>query len=198
LDPSNDLDAALQFVIERIKGQAVQSGAALTHVQLELLRNLPKAHSAGVPSAGDSGFTPARDTNYERLCALAKAAFGEASEQDSERLKWEFASAVFLFHNDPMWSVLYYAGVKNQRPGWDFVLLVFWAALLIAVLMAIVFALDLYSEHWIAMKWGVLCLTVIAMGFLTRWGVRRTERRRFEHEIERCRAGFNPTRDKTH
>ena len=95
-----------------------------------------------------------------------------------------------------MWSLLHYAGVRNQRPGWDFILVVFWAVLVIAIIMSVALTLGIYFKPSTAVFWTILCVVIIPLAFLTRWGVRRTERLRFEEEIERCRAGFSSARGK--
>jgi hypothetical protein len=192
---STDLESALNFVIERIKEQAVQSGDPLTHEQLALLRNLPIANGSTVVGGTTPSNLIPRDLNYERLCAVGKAAYAEASKQDPEKLEWELASAVFLFHNHPMWGLLFHAGVRNQRPGWDPLLMVFWAVVLIVTLVGTAFELEIHFERS-AVTWSAVCAELIPLALLTRWGVRRTQRLRFEYEVDRCRMGLNPGRHK--
>lgn len=76
MDRTADLNAALSFVIGRVEEQAKQSGEPLTKEQRLLLSTLPSP----MPVSPDwaSEFGPAtlvpRNIDYERLCALGKAA----------------------------------------------------------------------------------------------------------------------------
>jgi hypothetical protein len=199
LDPSSDLDAALKFVVERINEQADRSGDPLTQEQLALLRDLPIRNGASLFGSGAfwSPATPIpRDRNYEKLCALGRAAYTEASKKDPGILEWEFASAVLLFHSHPMWTLLYHAGVRNQRPGLEPLLLALWAVVLIVTLEGTAVALNLHSDHT-TVTWIAICAELIPLALLTRWGVRRTQRWRLEFEMERCRAGLNSSHEKS-
>jgi hypothetical protein len=196
VDISDDLDAALKFAIDRINEQAVRSGDPLTQEQLALLRDLPI--NGGPSMLGDPELPPTpipRDRNYEKLCAVGRAAYTDAEKQDPKKLEWELASAVFLFHNHPMWTLLHHAGVRNQRPGFDSLLAVFWAVVLIVTLVGTGVALNIHSEHT-TLTWIAICAELIPLALLTRWGVRRTQRWRLEFEMERCRTGLNATQGK--
>jgi hypothetical protein len=93
MDRTADLGAVLGFVIGRIEEQAMRSGA-LSEAQRFLLNNLP--HQSDTPefTAGDPEFPlhfVPRDTTYERLCALAKAAHRSDVELNPGGQDWEFA-----------------------------------------------------------------------------------------------------------
>ena len=124
MDRTADLDAALSFVVERIAKQARLSGEALTSEQRFLLDNLPSG-SASTRSLVPVGHPEIvelvpRNINYERVCAVAKAAYRADRETNPESLDWEFAYAVFTLNCHPMWGVLNLAGVKMyRRPLWD-------------------------------------------------------------------------------
>jgi len=71
-----DSDAALRFVIGRIEEEATRSDEPLSDEQCFLLNHLPKV--SALPQAyGADPESPMvlvpRDTEYEKLCGLAKA-----------------------------------------------------------------------------------------------------------------------------
>jgi hypothetical protein len=95
-----DLDTALRFVIERIEEEATRSGEPLSDEQRFLLNHLP-AYSAWTQPYGGDPEIPAqpipRDTTYERVCAVAKAAHHHDLRLNPESaLDWEFAAAVHI------------------------------------------------------------------------------------------------------
>jgi hypothetical protein len=192
MDRAADLNAALKFVIDRIAEEAAQFGEPLSREQHLLLQNLPSDSVANF-AASDPEFLAIvpKDLNYERVCALGKSAYLGDVPRSLGTLEWEFASAVFLLHNHPMWTLLHYAGVKSRRPWWDRFLLVFFALLLIAVIMTIFFTLGMNSEPWPPVKWVGLAVALTSVMLLTRWGSRRIEQWQLEQEIERCRSGFH-------
>jgi hypothetical protein len=182
-------DAVLRFVIDRIEQEATQSGERLSAEQRFLLENLPR--SAGVSLATSFPENPKlapRNVNYERLCDLAKLAYREDVRQNRKPLAWELASAVTLFHNDPMWSLLHYAGVKGHRPWWDPFLLIFGALLWIAIVLPTMFIIGVGEEPLTAVKWSEGALVIVPSTVLMVWASRRIQGWQLDHEIDRCRA----------
>ena len=130
-----DLNAALAFVIDRIKQQAMRSGEPLNEEERFLLNNLPTVSTAPEISIGDPEvplqFVP-RDETYERLCVLAKAARRNDLRLNPASLDWDFAFAVAKLSQHPLCWLLQWAGVKQRRPWWDRWLLILAALLFIA------------------------------------------------------------------
>src|SRR5215831_7920526 len=97
MDPTTDLSAALGFVIRRIVEEAMRSGEPLKDEHRFLLNNLPTKPDAPVFNTGDPelsmDFVP-RDTTYERLCALAKAAHRGDVELNPGTRDWQFAPSM--------------------------------------------------------------------------------------------------------
>jgi hypothetical protein len=197
VDHDADLKAATKFVIDRIAAEATQSGKRLTSEEQFLLENLPHTSPAMTFAASDPrNLTPVpRDLNYERISALAKHAYLADFPQNHELLKWECASAVFLFHNDPMWTLLHYAGVRNHRPWWDPFLLLFGALLWIAITLATFFVFLRESKTLTAVQWTEVFIVIVPMTILMGFGARRIQRWELDQEIERCSAGISRSDD---
>ena len=180
-----DLDAALSFVTSRVNQQATLSGEPLDVQQSLLLTNLrsstPVVWIPG-PETPDPTLV-ARDVNYERLCALAKAAHLNDRKINPESLDWEFAFVVFRLNRHPMWSVLHSTGVKMyRRPLWDQLFVII--AALFPVIAVILLA---WNGPRTLFQWaGILCGTVAIM-LLIFLASRKTEQRQLENYIERCR-----------
>jgi len=98
MDPTADLDKALGFVTKRIEEEATRSGEPLSDEQGFLLNHLPK-YSALPQNYGADPESPIvlvpRDTAFERLCAVAKAAYqNDLRMNPASALDWDFAAAV--------------------------------------------------------------------------------------------------------
>ena len=185
MNRTSDLGAALSFVARRVDEQATLSGEPLNVQQSSLLTNLPSSTPAvwiPGPETPDPTLVP-RDVNYERLCALAKAAYLNDRKVNPESLDWEFAFAVFALNGHPMCGVLHSAGVKMyRRPLWDQLFLI------IAALLPL-FAVMLLASNGprTILQWaGILCGTVTIM-VLIYFVSRQIEQWRLENHIERCR-----------
>ena len=180
-----DLDAALCFVAGRVNEQATLSGDPLNAQQSLLLTNLPSSTPAiwiPGPETPDPPLVP-KDVNYERLCALAKAAYLNDRKINPESLDWEFAFAVFKLNRHPMWGVLHSAGVKMfRRPLWDqlFVIIAALFPLIAVILLA-------WNGPRTLFQWaGIFCGTV-AIPLLIYFASRQIEQWQLENHIERCR-----------
>ncbi len=130
-----DLQAALGFVIGRIEDEASRSSEPLNDDQRFLLNDLPKdsvfANVNGSDPESWVVFVP-RDTVYERLVALAKAAYRNDIRLNAAlALDWEFALAVTKLNRHPMSWLLDWAGLRVRRPWWDRFLLIAVALVLI-------------------------------------------------------------------
>lgn len=141
MDRTADLETALKFVIRRIEEEAARSGLPLTAEQSSLLNHLPKTSALPMAHHGDPGssalFLP-RDTDFERLCALAKTAnHHDLALNPASSCDWEFAAAVFKLNHHPMSWLLNWAGVKERRPWWDGYLLFFTALLVVSSFVAV-------------------------------------------------------------
>lgn len=132
-----DLDAALSFVIRRVEEQAKQSGEPLDEERRLLLNNLTHSLSTPVWDSEFQHLVP-RNINYERLCALGKAARLNDFQSSPASLDWEFAFAVFQLNHHPMWGLLQQAGVKYRKPLWDQLFLVIGALLLVVAAVTLV------------------------------------------------------------
>jgi hypothetical protein len=189
MDHAADLSAALKFVIDRIAEEAAQSGQPLSSGEHRLLQYLPSSSSTNaLASSNPEVLIPIpRDLNYERVCAIGKYAYLKAAQHDRETLEWEFASAVFLAENHPMWSLLHYAGVRNRRPWWDRFLLFFFALAWIVIAMATMLFL---GEPWTTAKRTAVVVAIALLTLSMRWGSRRIELWQLGQEIERCRVAF--------
>lgn len=187
MDQTADLDAALNFVIRRVEEQAKQSGEPLTKEQRLLLNTLPSA----MPVSPDwaSEFGPAalvpRNIDYERLCALGKAARLNDLLLNPSALDWDFAFVVFQLNNHPMWGLLLIAGMKYRKPLWDQLLLIIAALLFVVTMLALTFLsrnqpLTLFKGIEIGSGSGLILL-------LAYLASRQVEKLRLEKNIERCR-----------
>lgn len=187
MDRTADLDAALSFVIRRVEEQAKQSGEPLTKEQRLLLNTLPSA----MPVSPDwaSEFGPAalvpRNIDYERLCALGKAARLNDLLVSPASLDWDFAFAVFQFNNHPMWGLLLSAGMKYRKPLWDQLLLIVAALLFVVAMLALTLLAGdqpLTLFQWIKIFSGSGLVLLVAY-----LASRRVEKLRLEKNIERCK-----------
>ena len=112
MDRTADLEAAQRFVSGRIAEQATLSGEPLNDEQRLLLNYMPS--SPVVFFDPETTLVP-RNINYERLCALAKAAYLNDRKINPESLDWDFAFAVFTLNRHPMWGLMHSSGVKKYR-----------------------------------------------------------------------------------
>jgi hypothetical protein len=184
-----DLDAALDFVTSRINQQATLSGEPLDVQESLLPTNLPPSTPAiwlAGPETPDPPPVPI-DVNYERLCALAKAAYLNDRKTNPESLDWEFAFAVFALKRHPMWGFLKQAGVKYRRPRWDGILLVIASLLFIVAGAALAFLVGLGDEPWTRFQWIEFGFGYSAALVLMYFASRRIEERQLQKEIDRCR-----------
>ncbi len=106
-------------MIRRIEEEATRSGESLNEDQRSLLHFLPM-HSAFdfAPNAEHPPvLLPPRDTTYERLCALAKAAYhNDLRINPPSALDWNFAAAVSKLNRHPMsWLLQSGAGLKVRQ-----------------------------------------------------------------------------------
>jgi hypothetical protein len=185
-----DLNAALDFVTSRVNQQATLSGEQLNVQESLLLTNLPSSTPAiwlAGPETPDPPLVP-RDVNYERLCALAKAACLNDRKANPESLDWEFAFAVFTLNRHPMWGLLKQAGVKYRRPRWDGILLVIASLLFVVAGVVLAFLVGLGDEPWTRFQWTEFGFGYGAALVLMYFASRRIEERQLQKEIERCRG----------
>jgi hypothetical protein len=188
LGPMNqaaDLDAALRFVTRRVNEQGDLSGEPLDAQQSLLLANLPSWRPAmwiPGPEIPYPELVP-RDVNYERLCALAKAAYLRDQRIHPESRDWKFAFGVFALARHPMWGLLNSAAVLTDRRSlWD-QLLVIIAGLIPVIGVVLLLWLGFRSPFsWI----GMLCGTVAVMLGIY-FVSRKIEHWRLENHIERYR-----------
>ena len=188
MDRNADLSAALEFVIRRIEEEAMRSGEPINYEQRLLLSDLPNTSSLPGVVVGDPESPPiltARDTNYERLCAAAKAAYRSDLKLNPASLDWQFAFDVSKLNRHPMNWVLQWAGVKQQRPWWDRWLLVGAALLFIIGSMALMFLVMGVKGNpfW----WALFVAGYLAIILLMYFVSRRIEEWQLRQNIERCR-----------
>jgi hypothetical protein len=130
---------------------------------------------------------PRRDTIYERLCALAKAAHtNDLSLNPLSALDWELAALVSKLNRHPMCWLLQWAIVKTRRPWWDRLLLIA-AALLFAVVGGGLMLL-VTGELGTPLRWvgvGIGWMSTVGLFYL---GSRRLEEWQLKQDIEKCRA----------
>jgi hypothetical protein len=183
------LSAALTFVISRIEEQAMLSGEPLSEDQRFLLNHLPKVSSAPEISVGDPEnpvhLIP-RDTTYERLCALAKAARRNDIQLNPASLDWDFAFAVTKLNHHPLSWLLQWAGVKQRRPWWDRWLLITAAVLFIAATIPLM--LLVIDRPWAWWRWTIVITGYVGLVVSMYFAARRIERRQLERNVERCRS----------
>ena len=183
-----DLETALKFVIGRIDEEANRSGQPLSDDERVLLNNLP-TDSPLLQNTPASEEYPAvvvlRDEIYERLCALAKAAY-DFDQQLNAAGKWEFAAAASTLYRHPMSWLLWWAGVKTPNPLGDRWLLGVGALLSICCAMAsalIMLVGHNLTRSLLAIVAAACIATVVLLYFVSQ----RTERRQLEQAIERYR-----------
>jgi len=189
MDRAADMSAALAFVINRIEEQAMRSGQPLNEEQRFLLNNLPDHADVPEFSTGDPEFPlhfTLRDITYEKLCALAKAAYRGDREMNPASHEWEFAFNVSKFNRHPMCWLLQWAGVKQQRPWWDRWLLVAAALLWIIVTMSLM--LLVIDKGWVLWRWAIVVVGSIGLILFMRSVSRQIEDRQLRKNIERCRG----------
>ena len=168
----------------------MQSGEPLTEEQLFLLNNLPSLPpGAMVFYYRDQISAPPvpRDLNYERLCALGKAAY-LSDRKLAPSLDWEFALAVFKLNNHPMHGLLKWAGVRQRRPASDVFLLIVAALLLVTTVMALALLVPFAGNtRWTTVLWVGVGFVYFALTLGMYFATLRMEQRQLEKEIDRCR-----------
>ena len=187
-----DLETALEFVTRRIEEEALRSGEPLTEEEHHLLHHLPG--KPGLFSSPSSGFTPAtggmnivaRDFEYERLCALAKAAYsGDVCLDSMSADRWEFAAAVSKLNRHPIAWLLGWAGVKVRRQWWDRWILVASALVFTALGFLLLFLAAIEPmppAGWIVGGFGYIAVFV-ALILISR----RLEAWQLKQTIQKCR-----------
>ena len=188
MDRVADLSASLAFVINRIEEQAMRSGQPLDEEQRFLLNNLPDHSDVPEFSTGDPELPVhfmLRDITYERLCALAKAAYRCDLEMNRGPHDWDYAFNVSKLNRHPMCWLLQWAGIKQQRPWWDRWLLV--AASLLFIIATVPLMLLVINREWVLWRWVVVGAGYIGLALFMRFVSRRIEERQLEQNIERCR-----------
>jgi hypothetical protein len=190
-----DLATALRFVIGRIEDEATQSGESLSDEQRYLLTHLPNA-SVLPQACGSDPESPMvlvpRDTEYERLCAVAKLAHhNDLRLNPASILDWDFAAAVFKLNGHPMSWLLQWAGVKVRRPWWDHWLLIAAALLLIFSVATVAVLAGL--KTWTPVRWAGVGAVYIGMLVLLYFASRRIEEWQLKQDIERFRPGSSFT-----
>jgi hypothetical protein len=178
MDRTADLDSALSFVIGRIAEQAKLSGEPLSDEQRLLLNYLPSS----TPIRLEVVVLVPRNINYERLCALGKAAYLKDRQVNPASLDWEFAFAVFKLNRHRMWGLLQCTGMKLRGPRWDGLLLIVTALLPIVVVVLLVWNAD--GPFFLSVGIGSGCVAIMLSMF---FASRRIEKQRLEEDIERCR-----------
>jgi hypothetical protein len=192
MDPTADLDKALGFVIRRIEEEATRSGELLSDEQGFLLNHLPK-YSALPQNYGADPESPVvlvpRDTAFERLCAVAKAAYhNDLRMNPASALDWNFAAAVSKLHHHRMAWLLSWSGLKVRRPWWDRWLLIA-AALLLIFSFAVPMLLAI-NQQWTRFQWSGIATAYIAVLVLLYFASRRIEEWQLKQTIEKCRRGY--------
>jgi hypothetical protein len=187
MDQESDLQKSLDFVSRRIEEEGMRSGEPLTKDQKVLLEHLPteSVHlNAFYHDVEDLQLLPPRDFDYERLCALTKAAHRNDLQLNPGDNRWLFAKAVTERHKHPVSWLLDWAGVKLRRPWWDKFLLVGGALASIILWMVLVFiGLETHMRfRWLVMIAGAAVL-IVAIGLGTRW----SERSQLGRSIEKYR-----------
>ncbi len=188
MDRAVDLNAALAFVTNRIEEQAMRSGQPLDEEQRYLLNNLPDEPDVPEFSTSDPEFPvhfELRDITYERLCALAKAAYHCDREMNPRSPEWEFAFNVSKLNRHPMCWLLQWAGVKQRRPRWDRWLLV--AASLLFIIATVPLMLLVINRGWVLWRWAIVGAGYIGLVLFMRFVSQRIEERQLKQNIERCR-----------
>lgn len=187
MPPHTDLETALEFVTRRIEDEALKSGEPLSdeeHFKLHHLPTKPGPHSS--PSYFGSPHIIIRDFVYERLCALAKAAYQTDVRVDpSAAYRWEFAAAVSKLNGHPVNWLLQWAEVKVGRPWWDWWMLVggTLSFLFLSFVLVVFFAMEPVAPLlWIlaaAGMFGMLVGLYFVSHRMKTWHLKQT--------IEKCR-----------
>jgi hypothetical protein len=191
MDRTADLETALGFVVARIEEEAARSGEPLNDDQRFLLNDLPKESDwpQAFGSAPDSWvvFVP-RDTTYERLVAVAKAAYhNDLRLNPASALDWEFVAAVAKLNRHPMSWLLDWAGVRVRRPWWDRCLLI--AVVLLLLFSVVPLMLLAGSAPWTRFQWTGVGGGYVAIFVLLFLFSRRIEKWQLKQTIQRCRSG---------
>jgi hypothetical protein len=189
MDRAADMNAALAFVSNRIEEEGMRSGQPLDEEQRYLLNNLPVQLDVPEVSTGDPEFPVhfrLRDLTYERLCALAKAAYRTDREINPGSQQWEFAFNVSKLNRHPMCWLLQWAGVKQRRPWWDRWLLV--AASLLFVIVTIPLMLVVIDRERVLWRWGIVGAGYLGLVLFMRFVSQRLEERQLQQNIENCRG----------
>ena len=192
-----DLDTALGFVIRRIEEEATRSGEPLSDEQRFLLNHLPKDSALPQPDGGSPEIPTQpqlvpRDTTYERLCAVAKAAHhSDMRMNPSTAIDWDLAAAVSKLNRHPISWLLHWAGVKVHRPWWDHWLL-FATALLFVFSLGTLMILAV-AEGWSKPQWVGFAAIYIALLALAYFASRRIEEWQLKQSIEKYRRGSAST-----
>ena len=188
MDRAADMSAALAFVINRIEDHAMRLGQPLDEKQRFLLNNLPDHSDVPEFSTGDPEYPVhfrLRDVTYERLCAVAKAAYRSDREMNPASQEWEFAFNVLKLNRHPACWLLQWVGVKQRRPWWDRWLLV--AASLLFVIATVPLMLVVIDRERVLWRWGIVGAGYIGLLLFVRFASRRIEERQLEQNIENCR-----------
>jgi hypothetical protein len=183
-----DLSAALNFVSQRIEAEAKLQGEPLNDDERVLLENLPAESLIDVSPSPDSPTLVPRDFGYERLCAIAKAAYRADLSNAERTAAWEFAAAVSKLHGHPMRWLLQWGGVRIEKPWWDKWLL-FLAALLVVV---VGLTCGLLADG--QPKTSARFIASVSAGMAFFLGIyfssRQIERWQLKKTIENCRRAF--------
>ena len=123
-----------------------------------------------------------RDTTYERLCSLAKAAHRSDRELNPGSHDWEFAFDVSRLNRHPMCWLLQWAGVKQRRPWWALWLLIISA--LLFILSTVLLMLLVINKPWASWRWAAVLAGYVSVVLLVRLASRRIEERQLERRIE--------------
>ena len=193
--PDPDLNAAVEFVIDRISDEAARVGAPLTDEEKGFLRDLPRRPTnltfgwMNLPGEGVWPMPPIRDFSFEGLCALAKNAHSyDLETRPGADVEWKFAGAVLQVNHHPMAWILNWAGMKT-RARWSRLLTACCATLIVVLsaLGALATSLLLRGEQGlsfttICIVCGVaiaaaLVFSYIAMQRIDRWLERRAVER---------------------
>jgi hypothetical protein len=169
-----DIDAALEFIFQRIEEEAARSGEPLSEEEHQLLHELPSRSVRKFRDTpqmyGDWGLEiqiPTRDIAYERLCKLAKSAYDlDRNTGAAFATNWEFAASVTKLNHHPAAWLLDWAGVKYRKPWWDHLVLLGLACLVIAAGggLMLLFELQLLTK----LIWAIaaaLCVILLAILF---------------------------------
>jgi hypothetical protein len=190
MNPTTDFDTSLAFITGRIEEEAARSGEPLSDEQRFLLNHLPNNSALPIWNGADPEWPAvliSRDSAFERLCALAKAAHNVARLNPASALDWEFAFAVLKLNRHPMSWLLRWAGMKERRPWWDRWLLIAAAMLVIFCFAAVMLITG--KEPWTRFQWIGIGAGYIAILILLHFASRMIEERQLKLTIERCRRG---------